>query len=278
MQKPQLLMKIGDGDEFDIADRVPGLRYLGDDATQATTNQLNQISGVDGAIYAYKTYNNYQVPANFFLTFHNWQDYKLAKHEIMKIFATRKLIRIRTDVESAIVRFVLPTVPTIAPSEATSHYSLFTENFDNPSGYRYSIFRSDSDWSLFTKGDQLGMNIPDGEDLNYHFTTNKFRIYNASDISIDPYLQKHDLKIMCKFSGSSLKLTNKTNNTVWTYNNASNGKESIILDGINTTLDGKAASANTDYGNLVLETGWNDIEATGANSVDITFSFPFVYL
>ena len=83
---------------------------------------------------------------------------------------------------------------------------------------------------------------------------------------------------MCKFSGSSLKLTNKTNNTVWTYNNASNGKESIILDGINTTLDGKAASANTDYGNLVLETGWNDIEATGANSVDITFSFPFVYL
>ena len=278
MQKPKLLMKIGDGEEFNIEDRVPGLKYLGDDATQATTNQLTQITGIDGAIYSYKTYNNYQIPANFYLQFHNWEDYKLAKHEIMKIFATRKLIRIRTDVESAIVRFVLPTVPTIAPSEATSHYSLFTENFDNPSGYRYSIFRSDSDWSLFTKGDQLGMNIPDGETLNYHFTTTKFKVYNASDIAVDPYKQKHDLKIVSKFSGNNLKITNKTNSTSWTYNKSTNGGDTVILDGINTTLNGKPASVDTDYGHIVLDPGWNDIETSGAGSVDITFSFPFVYL
>lgn len=277
MQHPKLLMKIGDGDEFNIADKVPGLEYLGDDSTLTTTNQLNQVAGIDGAIYQYKTFNNYQIPAKFFLRFGNYQSFKLAKHEIQRIFSTKKIIRIRTDVESAIVRFVLANDPEIHPAEDYAHYSLFTVNFDNPSGYRYSLFRSDTIYD-FSKGSwQFGMNIPEDQRLNYHFTSNSFKVYNASDIPIDPYYGNHDLKIICKFSGDKLTLTNKTNGSMWTYNKSSNGNESIIIDGINTTLDGKAASANTDYGNVTLDTGWNDIEATGANSVDITFSFPFIY-
>lgn len=278
MQHPKLLMKIGNGKEFDVAAQVPGLRYLGDDATQAVTNQLTQVGAVDGAIYQYKTFNNYQIPANFYLQFHNWQDYKLAKHEIIKLFATRETVRIRTDVESSIVRFVEPTIPTIAPSEATSHYSLFTETFDNPSGYRYSIFRSDADWQLFNTSDQLGMNIPDGEKLNYHFNTTHFKVYNASDIAVDPYQQHHDLQIAFTFSGDSFKMTNKTNQTEYAYTKASNGSEKILLNGITTTLNGKPASANTDFGHIVLDKDWNDIEITGADNVDVTFSFPFIYL
>ena len=257
MQHPKLLMKIGDGDEFNIADKVPGLEYLGDDSTVTTTTQLSQVAGVDGAIYQYKTFNNYQVPAKFFLRFGNWQSFKLVKHEIQKIFSTKKIIRIRTDTETAIVRFVLANDPEIHPAEDLAHYSLFTVNFDNPSGYRYSI--------------------PVGEKLNYHFTDKIFKVYNASDVPVDPYYGNADLKIICKFSGDKLTLTNKTNGSTWTYNKASAGSDSIILDGINTTLNGKATSVNTDYGNLSLETGWNDVEATGANSVDITFSFPFIY-
>lgn len=276
--QPHLLMKIGDGEEFDIADRVAGLTYLGDDATPATTNQMTTFGALDGSIYQYKTYNSYQVPAKFLLEFGSWEDYKLAKHELLKIFSTRKLIRIRTDVESAIVRFVLPTVPTIAPAEDGAHYANFVENFDNPSGYRYSIFRSDAEYQPSKGGWQFGMNIPYDLDLNYHFTSNSFRVYNASDIPIDPYGQKHDLKIIMKFSGSSLRLTNTTDGSTYTYTKPSNGSEMIILDGITTTLDGKPASANTDYGNLTLQPGWNEITATGAGSVDITFSFPFIYI
>lgn len=277
MQHPKLLMKIGDGEEFNIADKVPSLEYLGDDSTVTTTNQLSQVAGVDGAIYQYKTFNNYQVPAKFFLRFGNWQSFKLAKHEIQKIFSTKKIIRIRTDTETAIVRFVLANDPEIHPAEDLAHYSLFTVNFDNPSGYRYSIFRSDTMYDFAKSGWQIGMNIPVGEKLNYHFTDKIFKVYNASDVPVDPYYGNADLKIICKFSGDKLTLTNKTNGSTWTYNKASTGSDSIILDGINTTLNGKTASVNTDYGNLSLETGWNDVEATGANSVDITFSFPFIY-
>lgn len=278
LQNPRLLMKIGDEEEFDIADRVAGLTYLGDDATPATTNQLAQINGIDGAIYQYKTNNNYQVPAKFLLKFGDWQDYKLAKHELFKIFSTRKLIRIRTDTEMAIVRFVLPTIPEITPAQEEAHWATFTENFDNPSGYRYSIFRSDADYSPEKSGWQLGMNIPEGFKLNYHFTTSYFKVYNASDIEIDPYGQKHDLKIIMKFSGDSLTLTNKTDGSSYSYKKPSSGGDKIILDGIATTLNGQPASGNTDYGNITLQPGWNDITATGAGSVDITFSFPFIYI
>ena len=75
-----------------------------------------------------------------------------------------------------------------------------------------------------------------------------------------------------------MKITNKTNGSSYTYNNSSNGNEQIILDGISTTLNGNPASANTDYGTVTLETGWNDIDVSGADNVDITFSFPFIYL
>lgn len=276
MQEPKLYMKIGDEAEFDIADKVKGLKYLGDDSTLASTNQLLQVPGIDGTVYQYKTYSNYQVPAKFFLRFEDWQDYKLAKHQVNRLFSSRKMIRIRTDTEPAMVRFVMPNPPEIAPTEAEAHYSSFTENFDNPSGYRYSLYRSDSLPSI-ANGWQFGMNLP--EPLpSYHFTNKSFKVYNASDIAIEPYKQKHDLRILFKFSGSQMKITNKTNGSSYTYNNSSNGNEQIILDGISTTLNGNPASANTDYGTVTLETGWNDIDVSGADNVDITFSFPFIYL
>lgn len=276
MQEPKLYMKIGDEAEFDIADKVKGLKYLGDDSTLASTNQLLQVPGIDGTVYQYKTYSNYQVPAKFFLRFENWQDYKLAKHQINRLFSSREKIRIRTDTEPAIVRFVVPNPPEVAPTEAGAHYASFTENFDNPSGYRYSLYRSDSLPSI-ANGWQFGMNLP--EPLpSYHFTNKSFKVYNASDIAIEPYKQKHDLRILFKFSGSQMKLTNKTNGSSYTYKNSSNGNEQIILDGISTTLNGNPASANTDYGTITLEKKWNDIDVSGADSVDITFSFPFIYL
>lgn len=276
MQEPKLYMKIGDEAEFDIADKVKGLKYLGDDSTLASTNQLLQVPGIDGTVYQYKTYSNYQVPAKFFLRFEDWQDYKLAKHQINRLFSSREKIRIRTDTEPAIVRFVVPNPPEVAPTEAGAHYASFTENFDNPSGYRYSLYRSDSLPSI-ANGWQFGMNLP--EPLpSYHFTNKSFKVYNASDIAIEPYKQKHDLRILFKFSGSQMKITNKTNGSSYTYKNSSNGNEQIILDGISTTLNGNPASANTDYGTVTLETGWNDIDVSGADSVDITFSFPFIYL
>lgn len=277
LQHPKLLLKIGNEPEFNIADKVQGLEYLGDDSTPAISNSFLDVSGVDGSQFQFTTFSRYQISANFFLRFGNWQDYKLAKHQFYRLFAQRKEIRMRTDVESDIVRFVYPNLPEIKPPEVGAHYTSFTMNFDNPSGYRYSLYRSNSKYDFASSTIQFG-ELPLNEKPNYHFTKTSFRVFNPSDIAIDPFGQKHDLKVVCKFSGKSMKLLNSTNGSEWAYTKSSNGSDSIILNGINTTLNGNPASANTDYGNLILETGWNDFTVTGANSVDITFSFPFIYL
>lgn len=277
MQNPQLYLKIGDDPEFNIADKVQGLRYLGDNSTPVITNSYLDVAGVDGSQFQYSTFSRYQIAANFFLRFTDWQDFKMAKHQFYRLFGQRKLIRMRTDVESSIVRFVYPNLPEIKPSQDFAHDALITMNFDNPSGYRYSLYRSNSAYGFKTGNMQFGElgldSIP-----NYHFTTGSFKLFNPSDIAIDPYGQKHDLQVVCHFSGNSLKIANASNGSEWEYTKPAKSSDTIILNGINTTLNGQPASANTDYGNLILDTGWNDFTVTGADSIDITFSFPFIYL
>lgn len=277
VSNPELYLKIGDQDEFNIEDKVQGLTFLGDDSTPVLTNSYLDVPGVDGSQFQYSTFSRYQVVANFCLFFTDWQDYKLAKHQFYRLFTSRQRIRMRTDVESAIVRFVYPNLPEIKPDQNGSHYATFSMSFDNPSGFRYSLDRSNSLYNFKSGNIQFGELGLDSMP-NYHFTTSRFKAFNPSDIAIDPYGQKHDLQVICHCSGSSLKITNASNGSEWAYTKPVKGSDTIILNGISTTLNGQAASANTDYGNLILDTGWNDFTVTGANSIDITFSFPFIYL
>lgn len=275
--KPWMKLKVGDADEIDISDIAYQLEFLGDDSSPAITNSYQDDSGLDGSISTFSTFTKNTVTANFALKFGDYYDFKLAKHDIYAAFMNKQLMRIRTDAEPDIVKYVRAGNFDIKPTEDRSHLALFSIPFENPSGYKFSLNRSDQ-FNGFREGWQVGMNIPNDADIGYHFTTAAFNVFNASDIPVDPYFQRHDLKIIVKFTGASLQLTNSTNGTEWKYNKSSDGKSSIVLDGINTTLDGQPASANTDYGNLVLEKGWNSIVATGATTIDITISFPFIYL
>lgn len=242
------------------------------------TNNYSDSSGSDGSVFNYATFDKSEVNANFILHFYDYYDFKLAQHDIYKLFMNKELIRIRTNAEPAIVKFVRAGNFEISPWRDGAKDAMFTIPFENPSGYKYSYLTSDNPYLYETEGWQIGMNLPNGENLHYRFTKNKMRVYNASDIAIDPYFQRHELRIICKFKGGSLRLKNNTNGSSWEYKAKSDGKQTIVLDGINTSLDGSPASAKTDFGNLVLEPGWNDIVATGATTLDVTFSFPFIYL
>jgi hypothetical protein len=282
--KPFFKMKIGNGDEFDITDKVPGLSYLGlDDGSSSPqfTNAYQDASGRDGSIFMGQTFAKRTFNERFLLSFRNWTDYQLAKHAIYKLFGSRQLTRIRTDTNPAKVYFGYVTPFDIAPTEAGSSFANFTIPFDVPAGYRYSLYRSDSPYTFKQNGWQFGMNLPvSPSNVGYHFTTNQFKVYNASDITVDPYYQNHDLQMIIRFTGSSLKIHNKTTNTTWTYNESSDSSHKIVWDGslLTTYLDDQQVNGKTDFGYIKLATGWNDIECTGANHLDITFSFPFIYL
>lgn len=278
--EPFLKMKIGSDEEFDIADKIPGLTYLGVEDTGSSpqfTNNYQDSSGKDGSYFVSQTLAKRTLSEKFLLEAPTWEDFQLAKHDIYRLFAKRQIVRVRTDVNAGKVYFGYVTPFDISMAKEGALYANFSIPFELPQPYRYSLYRSDSLHIFAQDGWQFGMNLPNNTDLTYHFTTNTFRVYNASDIVVDPYYQNHDLKIMIKFEGSSLQIVNKTNNSEWKYNEAGNNQQ-IIIDGINTTLNGDNANGKTDFGNLSLDPGWNDIECTGANSIDITFSFPFIYL
>ncbi|MBN7275502.1 phage tail family protein [Ligilactobacillus pobuzihii] len=271
-------LKIGDNPEVNPADKIPGLIFLGDDSSPQINNNYQDNVGQDGSVYTYSTFGKSTLNAKFNLKFGDYYDFKLAKHDIMRLFSNKQLMRIRTDAEPAIVKFVRSGNFDIVPNESRGHDATFTIPFENPSGYKYSYLTSDNPYLYETEGWQIGMNLPNGQDLHYHFTTPNMRVYNASDIAVDPYYQRHQLKIICKFKGNSLQLKNNTNGSSWKLNKPSNFNNNIVLDGINTMIDKTPAGMRTDFGNLVLEPGWNDIVATGATTLDITFSFPFIYI
>lgn len=275
---PWIKIKVGDQDEIDPSQAIPGLEFLGDTEAPAITNNYQENAGTDGSIFNYATYSKNTINANFHLRFRNWYNLKLAQHDIYRLLLSKHLIRIRTDAEPAIVKYVRAGNFEIKPTVDGSSSALFTVPFDNPSGYKYSLLNSDKLDSFAGDSWQMGMNLPSNDTLSYHFTTSNFKVFNASDITIDPYYQRHELSIITKYTGSYLQLTNTTNNTSWRLNKSSKGGNTVILNGITTTIDGKPASNLTDYGNLALEPGYNNIKVSGATKMSITFSFPFIYL
>lgn len=277
---PWMKIKVGENDEVDVSKVIKGLDFMGDDENPTITNAYQTDTGRDGGVFQSAIYGQSIVNANFMLTFDNYLDYKLAKAQIFRLFFNKQLMRIRTDSEPAIVKYVRAANFEVAPFEQGSYNAVFTIPFENPTGYKYSLLRSDALENKELNDDwQFGMHLLTGKKPQYHFINqDNIVVHNPSDIEIDPYYQRHDLKLIIKFTGDKLRLENKTNGSEWQYNKASDSSHTIILDGINTTLDGQPASSNTDFGNLVLEKGNNSITVTGATASDITFSFPFIYL
>ena len=243
------------------------------------TNNYSDSSGSDGSVFNYATFDKSEVNANFILHFSDYYDFKLAQHDVYKLFMNKELIRIRTNAEPAIVKFVRAGNFKISPWRDGAKDAMFTIPFENPSGYKYSYLTSDNPYLYETEGWQLGMNLPNGQDLQYNFINqSQFKVYNASDITVDPYMQRHELKIIIKHSGGAFGIENETTGDLYRFNGSMNSNDTLMIDGINSYLNGDLADNQTNYGYISLATGWNSFKIISATDLDITFSFPFIYL
>lgn len=249
--------------------------YLGGDSTPAFTNNYQDEVTKDGSRFTGATFSKLIFTANFLLRSRDYYDQKLLRHEIYQLFGDRELCRFRTDIDLQKVMYGRPTSFDIKFVNDGSDDSLFSIQFEIPSGYKYSLVRSDE---IDVDHTSFGMNFKLNEKPVYQQAANHFKIYNPSDIAIDPYYQRHDLMLLIKFSGSSYQITNNTNGTNYQYNRAIQSSDSLVLNGLSTTLNGNPASQNTNFGYIKLEKGWNDITVSGATSHETTFSFPFIYI
>ena len=275
-----LKVKIGNQDEIDINTITPDLHFVELDTTPAFSNTYQNMAGVNGSIYTTSQFDKTTINLKFLVRFKDWKDLDLAKHDIYRFFMTKEIIRIRCNTAPNKVYYCRAMPFQIAPSKVGSAGAVFTVPLDNPSGLAYSIAPSDEIVNVNENDNwSYGMNIPNGKQLKYHFTnTNKFTVFNPSDIDINPYLQNDKLSISVKFTGDNITIKNITNGSTWSYNKSSNGSDTLLINGVTSSLNGNPCSKDTNFGHIKLDKGDNNFEITGANTSDIVFSFPFVYI
>ncbi|WP_225352303.1 phage tail domain-containing protein [Limosilactobacillus equigenerosi] len=110
----------------------------------------------------------------------------------------------------------------------------------------------------------------------FSFSTNKFTLYNPSDVAIDPERRGHPFKITLDGSaGGDMTIKNTTNGTSITRKGKWSGK--WVLDGVHSTLNDKGDTINTDYGYIGLQAGNNSFEITGFSG-KVSFDFPVWWL
>lgn len=271
-----LYVKIDDQDEIASTDITHNLVFLGLTEAPSLTNNYYDENLQDGRMWNYSRYASTTVTAKFVVTFDDRNDFKLAKHEVYRVFAQKGIFRLRTAVEPDVVRYCRPTAFEMTSDPAEGNYCEFEIPFDNPRGLRYSRMNTDK----MTEQNFLSLNINlESKPRLYHFTgSTSFEVFNAGDITVDPEMQNHELKITMKHNGGKFTLKNETTKTSWTYNKNLTSKDTVILDGITTYKNEALDSANTDYGYITLAPDWNKFTVSGANDLDITFSFPYMYL
>lgn len=279
-----IYLKVGNQPEICLNEKIQGLSYLGLSSTSSSpqiTNNYQQVTGVDGSQFLNETFDKRTMNEQFSLDFMNYEDLLLAKHEIYKLFGSRQLIRVRHGVNMAKVYFAYPMAFDIAPFQSGARTATFTIPFDNPSGYWFSVDRSDKARNFVTADLAYGMGFPSTNIGDYHYHSTSFDVYNPSDIAIDPYYEHHDYKMKISFSGDSIKITNSTNGSSFSYSKASS--TTLTYDGLNiyngdNINDNNNLNDNSDFGTIVLEPGHNSFQVSGCSSCDLTFSFPFIYL
>ena len=275
---PKLFIKPPNGDEIDAESITSGLRYLDDDSDPVLTNTYTTDAGLDGQAYSYSQVGMNTVIGRFFLHYGDWYDYKMKKHEIANFFMQKGLYRIRTDAEPGIVKYVRAGNFQIKSPEDRSHYVQFSIPWENPSGVKWSLAYSDQLMEYDQNLWQYGMNLPNGVDLKYHFVNqHQFKVYNPSDVMIDP-LQKYGIQIIVTGFNGNFDLVNQTTGDEFIYTGGLEPSDQLALKDVNVYKNGKLS---TNKGNLAwirLEKEWNDFKIYGYNPVDIRFHFRFVYL
>lgn len=273
----KLWLKIGNDSEFELSKKIPEVEFLSETETPSLTNNYQEFAGLDGSFFNFSTFGKNTLNVKLLMHYGNYYQYKALRYELQKLFVRKEAIQIHTDAEYPFIKIVRPVGFEIEPFSDGSHDSVITIPFENPSGYKFSRLNSDDQddlWDVFP----LGWDIPEFTPDDFKFKKRKFKIYNPSDMEIDPYYQKHELKIWLKYKGNTVGISNITNGSVWSLNIPSEGNDVVVIDGLNTFFNGEQANKNTNYWNIKLDKGWNEMTVMGATDIDITFSFPFIYV
>lgn len=122
-----------------------------------------------------------------------------------------------------------------------------------------------------------GLKAEDFDVIKYVHESDEFKIYNASDVLIDP--RQMEVKITYNGASDNLKITNETTETTWEYDGESGVNDKIKLDGIRSLKNDDSIFSDTNKQLITIESGWNDFKIDGMDDgASIVFDFRFYYL
>ena len=85
-----LYVKIDDQKEVASTDITDHLTFLGLTESPSIVNNYRDDSQQDGQIWSYSRYGQTTITAKFLLQFFDRKDFKMAKHEIYRVFAQKE--------------------------------------------------------------------------------------------------------------------------------------------------------------------------------------------
>ena len=250
--------------------------FVGSIAKERATETIEGRSG----IVDYGTnYVDRPVELSMWINSSDTTDYRLLRNELYALFDTGNAFYIEeTRVPSRVLKVAvdesfIPDRLTIrnASVDVTCRTldSVFWES-------KYTTLElHDSGYSATAEKYGLVDNI-NVEKVKYRFTENKFTVYNAGNVTVEP--ESMLLKIGFRFVSSegSLALRNLTTGEVFEFHKPVTRRH-ITIDGMVIKEGTYNAFRDTNRRFISLAPGVNEFEITGATFDEIFFSFKYLY-
>ncbi|MEH6942948.1 phage tail family protein [Bacillus sp. JJ722] len=232
-----------------------------------------EIEGRNGYLDLGTTFGGRTIRVKFLLEGKDIYDYFLLIAEVFKLFDARTTFFLINKYEPG-KRWRVKTSTMYTPDRLNPLSAAVDIEFKSSSTFCESYGTTLNPFTFDSELWQVGQGVI-SEDLVYVHNTSSFRIWNGSDIEIDP----RELPLLIKYQGVSDRLTIKNLSTGddWSYSGTSSINDTITLDGVKSLKNGQSILKSTNKKLITLKPGWNDFELTGASDFLITFDFRFYY-
>ncbi|MCY9334125.1 phage tail family protein [Bacillus spizizenii] len=237
---------------------------------------LQEIDGRNGSIDVGTTFDVRKLTAVFLFKGVDHLDYHLLLDEVYDLFATQNEMEIIDSRQPGKV-WSVKVSSTYEPEDINPRSGKLTVEFTAAFPFAASLGSTLDPLTFNSEKWQVAQGLLPSDDLIYRHKTNRFRIYNAGNVTVDP---SEDIPLDIVYKGSSTNLTvkNITTGQNVSYFGNSGSTDTIKLEGLRHLKNGISIYADTNREYITLVPGWNEFELTGTSgSFEISFDFHYLY-
>ena len=236
---------------------------------------VESIDGMPGEINYGSSYTSRDVELTMWFKSKDTIDYRLLRDELYAYFDSYDYFYvIETNKPTRALKIVIDD--SIRDKRITTRVGEITINartVDNPFWVSLYTTKELNDTGYDALVEKYG--LVDGinsDNTKYKFTERNFSVWNAGNVTVEP--ETMYLKITATGTNGKLEIRNKTTGDTFKANAEFGGD--LVIDGMNTKLNGVNVFRDTNKRYISLASGANEFEVIG-QFTDITIDFRFYY-